>query len=318
MTTKRPILQVIDLYQHFLFSNKVTKAVDGVSLKIFEGETLGLVGESGCGKSTVAKSILRLIEPTSGQIIFDSKDITHLTQKALIPYRQNMQIIFQDTFASLNPRMTIEEIIIEPLLIYQKTTSKAEKLQKVKTLIEQVGLLPHQASYFPHELSGGQRQRVCIAKALALNPKLIICDESIAALDVSIQAQIVQLLKELQQEFKLTYLFISHDLTMVKYLCDTIAVMYLGKIVEVSSTEELCNNPKHPYTKALLSSIPIPDPDAPIRPLTIKGEMYQVHTTGCNFSNRCELASPLCRRKIPSLINIGDGHMVSCFKADAS
>lgn len=316
MENRQPILQVTNLCQHFRFSDKTIKAVDNVSFEIFEGQTLGLVGESGCGKSSIAKSILRLIEPTSGQIVFNGTDITRLKQKQLIPYRKNMQIIFQDSFASLNPRMTVEEIIIEPLMIFQKDLSKEERKEKVKTLIQQVGLLPHQTSYFPHELSGGQRQRVCIAKALALHPKFIVCDESIAALDVSIQAQIVQLLKELQQEFRLTYLFISHDLSMVKYLCDKIAVMYLGQIVETGPTDLICKSPKHPYTKALLASVPIPDPDISIRPLVIKEEMRSIDTPGCNFNNRCELATPLCRRKKPCLKLEAPGHFVSCFKTN--
>lgn len=318
MKKNKPLIQIKNLSQHFKLGKQVLKAVNDVSFTIYEGETLGLVGESGCGKSTIAKSMIRLLEPTTGQIIFDGIDIAQLKRKEMIKMRENMQIIFQDTFASLNPRMTVEEIIHEPLHIHRPNLSSKEKQKRVLTLLEQVGLPHYFSGCFPHQLSGGQRQRVCIAKALALHPKFIICDESIAALDVSIQSQIVILLKKLQREHKLTYLFISHDISMVKYLCDRIAVMYLGKIVESAPAEELCKNPMHPYTQALLSAVPIPDPCSKknAMQLTETEEKPQVRGHGCEFHNRCSKASPLCRRKIPCKLNISQDHYVSCFECE--
>lgn len=316
MKEKKPLLKVENLCQHFKVDNRLLKAVDDVSFNVYPGETLGLVGESGCGKSTVAKSILRLFQPTSGKIFFNGEEISSIKEKKLIPIRRDMQIIFQDSFASLNPRMTVEEIIQEPLIIHKKQMSRFDQLLHVKKMLKKVGLLPHYGSFFPHELSGGQRQRVCIAKALCLEPKFIVCDESIAALDVSIQSQIVNLIKDLQKDLGLTFLFISHDLSMVKYLCDRIAVMYLGKIVEIAPTAQLCSHPIHPYTKALLSSVPIPDPEKKIGFNKIEGELPSPLSPpmGCHFHPRCSLATPLCRRKTPELETVDNFQKVRCFE----
>lgn len=313
-----PLLSVEDLSLSFFSLHQEIKAVQQVSFSIYEGKTLGLVGESGSGKSTVAKTILRLYEPSKGKIFFKEEEITHLSQKQLRPYRKEMQIIFQDSFASLDPRMTVEEIICEPLRIHFPKTPEKERLFKLHLLLEQVGLSSYHASFFPHELSGGQRQRVSIAKALSLKPKFIICDEPIAALDVSIQAQIVNLLKDLQREYKLTYLFISHDLSMVRYLCDEIAVMYCGKIIESGPTDEIISSPRHPYTKALLEAVPVPDPLHPLKPVALKEQESFLNdlSLGCNFSVRCPHATPLCRRKQPPLVQYPTGQEIRCFKKD--
>lgn len=311
-----PLLSVEDLSLSFFSLHQEIKAVQHVSFSIYEGKTLGLVGESGSGKSSVAKTILRLYEPSKGKIFFGGKEITHLSQNQLRPYRREMQIIFQDSFASLNPRMTVEEIICEPLRIHFPKTPKKEILFKLHLLLEQVGLSPYHASFFPHELSGGQRQRVSIAKALSLKPKFIICDEPIAALDVSIQAQIVNLLKDLQREYKLTYLFISHDLAMVRYLCDEIAVMYCGEIIESGPTDEIISSPCHPYTKALLEAVPVPDPSRPLKSISLKEQELSINdlSLGCNFSIRCPHATPLCRRKKPPLVQYPTGQEIRCFE----
>ncbi len=310
----QPLISVQDLCLSFFSGNQEIKAVNHVSFSIFEGKTLGLVGESGSGKSSVAKSLLRLYEPSRGKVIFQRTDICKLSQKTLRPFRKEMQIIFQDSYASLNPRMTVEEIVTEPLRIHQSKLTKTERLYTLHSLLEQVGLSSYHASFFPHELSGGQRQRVSIAKALSLRPKFIICDEPIAALDVSIQAQIINLLRDLQKEYKLTYLFISHDLAMVRYLCDQIAVMYFGEIVEMGPTDELIKRPKHPYTKALLEAVPIPNPRRLVQPNIMKDhELDLSRVTGCNFSTRCPMATPLCRRKKPFLEKCSGDGFVRCF-----
>lgn len=300
------------LTKTFETSRGPLKAVDDVSLEIPEGKTLGLVGESGCGKSTLGRLLLRLIEPTEGEIRFDGENILKYSESQLKKWRQEAQIIFQDPYASLNPRMTAEEILSEPLKIHN---IDIEPNTIIKTL-EQVALTPQHASRYPHEFSGGQRQRIGIARALILNPRFIVCDEPIAALDVSVQAQIVNLLKDLQQQMGLTYLFISHDLRMVRYIADEVAVMYLGKIVEKAPTEILYRNPLHPYTQALLSSIPLPDPvlERKRSRLVLSGEVPSpLHPPkGCGFCSRCPFVEKICHDEPPPLVEVAPRHFVAC------
>ncbi len=293
------------------------KAVDGVSFFIREGETLGLVGESGCGKTTAGRTILRLLDPTEGDILFhtngEAVDIAKVSNRAMKPLRRQMQIIFQDPYSSLNPRMTIGDIIGEPLVVHRVGTS-AEREARVKELLEAVGLNPQYVKRYPHEFSGGQRQRIGIARALALGPKLIICDEPVSALDVSIQAQVLNLLEDLQKEFGLTYLFIAHDLSVVRHISDRVAVMYLGKIVEMAETEELFRNPRHPYTEALLSAVPVPDPDYQRERIILKGDVPSPVNppSGCYFHPRCPYVQPICKEQEPPFIDIGGEHFASC------
>lgn len=289
------------------------RAVENVSFTIYRGETLGLVGESGCGKTTTGRSILRLIEPTSGKVYFNGIDITALSRKELAPLRREMQIIFQDPYGSLNPRMTIGDIIGEGLEIH-KIASGREKERRIMELLEVVGLPPAYMRRYPHEFSGGQRQRIGIARALAVNPKFIVCDEPVSALDVSIQSQIINLLKDLQKQFELTYLFIAHDLSVVKHMSNKIAVMYLAKIVEYASTEELFSNPKHPYTLALMSAIPIPDPDVKKQRIVLQGDLPSPSNPpkGCRFNTRCPKVMDICREVEPELKDIGKEHLVAC------
>lgn len=289
------------------------RAVENVSFTIYRGETLGLVGESGCGKTTTGRSILRLIEPTSGKVYFNGIDITALSRKELAPLRREMQIIFQDPYGSLNPRMTIGDIIGEGLEIH-KIASGREKERRIMELLEVVGLPPAYMRRYPHEFSGGQRQRIGIARALAVNPKFIVCDEPVSALDVSIQSQIINLLKDLQKQFELTYLFIAHDLSVVKHMSNKIAVMYLAKIVEYASTEELFANPKHPYTLALMSAIPIPDPDVKKQRIVLQGDLPSPSNPpkGCRFNTRCPKVMDICREVEPELKDIGKEHLVAC------
>jgi oligopeptide/dipeptide ABC transporter ATP-binding protein len=296
----------------FGHSGGVVKAVDGVSFSVGSGETFGLVGESGCGKSTLARIIARLMDPTSGQIIFDNRDITVLHAKDLRPLRRDMQIIFQDPYASLNPRMKVGEIIGEALAIHN-IASGHKRNKVVKGLIEKVGLSGDSYNRYPHEFSGGQRQRVCIARVLALNPRLIIADEPLSALDVSIQAQIINLLEDLQREFNLTYLFISHDLGVVEYISDRVAVMYLGKIMEIASAEGLYSKPVNPYTEALLSAIPVPDPKVRKKRIMIGGDMPSPLNppSGCRFHTRCIYAQELCAKEEPKLLPV-EGHLSAC------
>ncbi len=289
------------------------RAVENVSFIIDRGETLGLVGESGCGKTTTGRSILRLIEPTSGKVYFNGIDITALNKKDLAPLRREMQIIFQDPYGSLNPRMTIGDIIGEGLEIH-KIASGKEKERRIMELLEVVGLPPAYMRRYPHEFSGGQRQRIGIARALAVNPKFIVCDEPVSALDVSIQSQIINLLKDLQKQFELTYLFIAHDLSVVKYMSNKIAVMYLAKIVEHTTTEELFSNPKHPYTLALMSAIPVPDPDVKKQRIVLQGDLPSPSNPpkGCRFNTRCPEVMSICKEVEPELKDIGKEHLVAC------
>jgi len=319
------ILEVRDLVKHFevgggLFGGPpgLVKAVDGVSFAIRRGETLGLVGESGCGKTTTGRCILQLERPTSGQVIFEGIDLTTLGQVELRAVRRRVQVIFQDPYSSLNPRMTVGQIIAEPLGVHGIVPERRAREARVKSLLERSGLLPAMALRYPHELSGGQRQRVGIARALAMEPSLIVCDEPVSALDVSIQAQIINLLEELQADFGLTYLFVAHDLSVVRHISDRVAVMYLGKIVEITDRKSLYDNPLHPYTQALLSAVPIPDPavEAGRERTVLGGEVPSPLNPppGCVFHPRCPIAIDDCRRAVPELREIRPEHRVACIR----
>ena len=308
------ILEVQNLTKYFAVPSGIVHSVEDVSFTVERGETLGLVGESGCGKTTTGRTIIRLYEPTSGRIIFDQHDITHLSDKEMLPFRKRMQMIFQDPYASLNPRMTVGDIVREAMVIHG--IPKDEHSDRVAHLLRLVGLNTEQAGRYPHEFSGGQRQRIGIARALAAEPELIICDEPISALDVSIQAQIVNMLEDLQRELGLTYIFIAHDLSMVRHISSRVAVMYLGRIVELAASEELYTNPKHPYTVSLMSSIPIPDPDKSDRMdrVALQGEIPSAINppSGCTFRTRCPKAQPECAALNAVLRDTGNGHLVSC------
>ena len=296
-----------------LRTSKFNKAVDDVSFHIMPGETLGLVGESGCGKSTLGRCIARLYQPTAGSIKFEGNEITGLGSRALMPYRQHIQMIFQDPMESLNSRHTIGDILEEPFIIH-KIGDKVSRKKRVKELLEIVGLPARSVSRYPFEFSGGQRQRICIARSIALNPKLIICDEPVSALDVSIQSQILNLMNDLQQEFNLSYLFIAHDLAVVKHISDRIAIMYLGRIVESGEGQEIYKNPLHPYTRSLMSAIPVPDPHRKIRRQVISGDVPSPINppSGCTFHPRCPEVIDECKYKVPSLETITQGHKASC------
>ncbi|MEK7722883.1 MAG: dipeptide ABC transporter ATP-binding protein [Acidobacteriota bacterium] len=318
-TQKEELIKIKNLVKHFPVENSddVVKAVDGVSFDILAGETLGLVGESGCGKSTVGRCILRLIEPTSGEVWFENKEVLSLNKNDLRPLRREMQIIFQDPYASLNPRLSILSIISEPLVIHG-IGNKTEQKDRVADLLKRVGLDPDYMFRYPHEFSGGQRQRLGVARALALNPKLIIADEPVSALDVSVQAQVVNLLQDLQAEFGLTYLFISHGLAVVEHISNRVAVMYLGKIVEIATAQELYENAIHPYTQALLSAIPIPDPKLQRKRIILKGDVPTPINppSGCRFRTRCPLATEECSQIVPDLREISAGHYSACLKTE--
>ncbi len=316
-TEKTKLVQVRDMVKHFPIENSddVVRAVDGISFDIFSGETLGLVGESGCGKSTVGRCLLRLYEPTSGEIYFEGENITNIGNTELQKLRREMQIIFQDPYASLNPRLNIFSTVSEPLLIHGIGNKQSRK-DKVAELLSKVGLDPKFMSRYPHEFSGGQRQRIGIARALALNPKLIIADEPVSALDVSVQAQVVNLLQDLQAEFGLTFLFISHGLAVVEHISKRVAVMYLGKIVEIAESKPLYRNPLHPYTQALLSAIPIPDPKRKRNRIVLKGDVPTPINppSGCRFRTRCPIAIDECSRIVPKLKEIEPGHYSACIR----
>jgi peptide/nickel transport system ATP-binding protein len=308
------LLEVKNLTKYFDTPAGKLHAVDGLSFKLEKGHTLGVVGESGCGKSTTGRAILRLHEPTSGEVIFEGKDITKISAKEMQKLRTEMQMIFQDPFASLNPRKTVSEIIAEPLRLNKVYKNKNDQNKRVLELMELVGLSERLVNTYPHELDGGRRQRIGIARALAMNPKFIVCDEPVSALDVSIQAQILNLLKELQKDFGLTYMFITHDLSVVNYFSDEIIVMYLGKVVEHAASEALFANPAHPYTKALLSAIPVPRLGAKKERILLKGEITSPINPkpGCRFAPRCEYAKECCFKDSPELREIEPGHQVAC------
>jgi peptide/nickel transport system ATP-binding protein len=321
MTDAGSLLEVTDLVKHYAVRGGVLRrrigtvhAVDGVSFSLSTGETLGLVGESGCGKSTVARSVLRLIEPSSGVIRLDGTDITRLGKTALRPHRRSMQIVFQDPFASLNPRMTAGDIVGEPLDVHGLATGQ-QKRDRVAELFEQVGLRPDQMKNYPHQFSGGQRQRICIARALSLGPKLIVCDEPVSALDVSIQAQVINLLIDLQRRHGFSYLFIAHDLAVVAHISHRVAVMYLGRIVEIAEKRELFANPRHPYTQALLASVPVADPKAKRLAPLIDGDVPSPINppSGCAFHTRCRYVMDRCRVERPVLAEAGTQHQVACW-----
>ena len=318
--TDEKLMEVKNLKKYFPlrggFLSRATgeiRAVDGVSFSIRPKETLGLVGESGSGKTTVARAVLRLSPITEGEVLFEGRDIFKLDREELRKLRRRLQIIFQDPQASLNPRMSVEEIVGEAIIIHQLAKGP-ERMEKIVALLEIVGLSVHYLGRYPHELSGGERQRIGIARVLAVDPRLIICDEPVSALDVSIQAQVINLLRDLQQRFGLSYLFIAHDLSVVRHIAHRVAVMYLGKIVELTTRDRLYTSPQHPYTEALLSAVPIPDPTVDRSRIVLKGEMPSPANppSGCYFHPRCPYAEPICRQKTPELEDLGEGHLVAC------
>lgn len=317
---KKVLLEVQKVKKEFVTSKsltgkplKIVHAVDSVDLTIYEGETIGVVGESGCGKSTLGRCILQLIRPTAGNVLYRGEDITKLNKEQMRQMRRKMQLIFQDPYASLNPRMTVLELIMAPLEAFGIGTME-ERVQRVKEIMELVGMPENMMNRYPHEFSGGQRQRIVIARALVLNPEFVVCDEPVSALDVSVRAQVLNLIQELKKKKHLTYMFISHDLSVVKYISDRIAVMYLGRIVEIAEKNELYSNPQHPYTKALLSAIPIPDVDNKMKREILTGDVPSPLNppSGCYFHTRCKYATERCKTECPALHDVGNGHMVAC------
>ncbi len=320
-----PLLTVTELKVHFALGGgwlnrnpRFVKAVDGVSFDLNPGETLGIVGESGCGKSTLGRAVLQLIQPTDGQVVWLGSDISGLDSNSMRPYRQNMQIIFQDPLASLNPRRTIGDIIAEPLLTFEPNLTNSARKERVKQIMDKVGLLPQMINRYPHEFSGGQCQRIGIARAMILQPKLIVCDEPVSALDVSIQAQIINLLTKLQQEFGMSLLFISHDLSVVRHVSHRVMVLYLGKVMELADKDEIYRAPRHPYTQALISAVPIPDPDLERSKahIVLKGDLPSPINppSGCVFRTRCPYAEAKCGEIVPDLESAGGNHQVACIK----
>ena len=316
-----PLVRVKNLKKYFPIHGGVlggviawVKAVDEISFDIYEGETLGLVGESGSGKTTAGKTILQLYRPTDGEVYFEGKLINNLKGEELRKLRRNMQIIFQDPYGSLNPRMPISEIIGEPLVVHRLIKNRNEMLDRVVEVMELVGLRPEYLNRYPHEFSGGQRQRIGIARAIILNPKFVVCDEPVSALDVSIQSQVINLLNDLQEKLKLTYLFIAHDLAVIRHMCDRVVVMYLGKVMEIAENQELFENPLHPYTQALLSAVPVPDPEVKKERIILKGDIPSPINppSGCVFHTRCPVAMPICKEVKPELREIKPGHFVAC------
>ena len=312
---QEPLISVRNLKKYFTGKRRGSsvKAVDDVSFDIVRGETFGIVGESGCGKSTLGRTIIRLLEPTAGQVFYDGVDLATLSAEEMRKKRREIQIIFQDPYASLNPRMTVRELIRAPLDVFSRE-SEEEKMAKVREIMHLVGLRDEFMYKYPHEFSGGQRQRIVIARALVLQPRFIFCDEPVSALDASVRAQVLNLMKKIQREMDLTYLFISHDLSVVRFLCDRVAVMYLGHIVEVADKHTLYDHPAHPYTQALLSSIPVPDTDVKTEKIILRGEVPSPYDppAGCPFHTRCPHAQPVCREKMPPMTDLGGGHTAAC------